>query len=173
MRITVPTSAYRAAFPPALASWGIPPPCRIRLTPALLESDTGLLRSSSPFGAVCRPPLFAGFRGGVSGSAPDPPSPYPCPCGPSPYSASACPTNDDSHVDSFACPCTALRDGIPSRILGDRLFSPLCGLRISRYRRGDAVTSTPEGQELHPHGDEVIKDPMISILYPLSFHEER
>ena len=44
-------------------------------------------------------------------------------------------------------------DGIPGRIPGDRLFSPLCGLRVSHYRRGDAVTSTPEGQELHLHGD--------------------
>jgi hypothetical protein len=31
---TVPTAAYPLAFPAALASWGIPPPCRIRLTPA-------------------------------------------------------------------------------------------------------------------------------------------
>jgi hypothetical protein len=53
-------------------------------------------------------------------------------------------------------------------MLSDRLFSPLGGLRISRYRRGDAVTSTPEGQELPLHGDEVIKDPMILTLYPFS-----
>jgi hypothetical protein len=31
--ITVPTSAYPLAFPEALASWGILPPCGIRLTP--------------------------------------------------------------------------------------------------------------------------------------------
>jgi len=76
--------------------------------------------------------------------------------------------NDDSDVDSSACPYTALLDGILRRILSDRLFSPLLGLMVSRYPRGDAVTSTPEGQELHLHGDEVIKDPMILTLYPLS-----
>ena len=76
--------------------------------------------------------------------------------------------NDDSDVDSCACPCTALLDGIPSRILRDRLLSPLGGLMVSRYRRGYAFTSTPEGQELHLHSDEVIKDPRISTLYPLS-----
>jgi hypothetical protein len=76
--------------------------------------------------------------------------------------------NDDLNVDSSACPCTALLDGIPSRILSDRLLSPLCGLRVSRYRRGYVVISTPERQELHLHGDEVIKDPRISNLYPLS-----
>ena len=77
------------------------------------------------------------------------------------------PPHDDSDVDSHACPCTALLDGIPSRMLSDRLFSPLSGLMVSRYRRGDAVTSTPEEQELPLHGDEVIKDRMISTLYPL------
>jgi len=76
--------------------------------------------------------------------------------------------HDDSDVDSCACPCTALLDGIPSRILRDRLFSPLGGLMVSRYRRGYAVTSTPEGQELHLHGDEVIRDRRTSTLYPLS-----
>ena len=76
--------------------------------------------------------------------------------------------HDDSTVDSYACPCTALLDGIPSRILSDRLVSPLCGLRVSRYRRGYALTPTPGGQELHLHSDEVIKDPMIPTLYPLS-----
>jgi hypothetical protein len=39
---------------------------------------------------------------------------------------------------------------------------------VSRYPRGYAFTSTPEGQELHLHGDEVIKDPRISTHYPLS-----
>jgi hypothetical protein len=33
LNITVPTSAYPLAFPEALASWGIPPLCSIRLTP--------------------------------------------------------------------------------------------------------------------------------------------
>jgi hypothetical protein len=78
------------------------------------------------------------------------------------------PRNDDSAMGSCACPCTALLDGIPSRILSDRLLSPLCGLMVSRYRKGYALISTPEGQELHLHDGEVIKDPMISTLSPLS-----
>lgn len=76
-------------------------------------------------------------------------------------------SNDDSDVDSCACPDSALLDGIPGRIPGDRLFSPLCGLRVSHYRRGDAVTSTPEGQECNLHADPVVKDQMISAPYPL------
>src|SRR5262245_3131239 len=74
--------------------------------------------------------------------------------------------NDDSIMGSCTYPCTALLDGIPSRILSDRLLSPLLGLMVSRYPRGYAFTSTPEGQELHLHGDEVIKDHSISAPYP-------
>jgi hypothetical protein len=37
---------------------------------------------------------------------------------------------------------------------------------VSGYRRGSAVTSTPEGQELHLHGDEVVKDQLIFAPYP-------
>jgi len=74
--------------------------------------------------------------------------------------------NDDSDMGSSACPYAALLDGIPDRIPGDRLFSPLLGLMVSRYPRGDAFTSTPEGQELHLHEDEVIRDHMISAPYP-------
>jgi hypothetical protein len=78
------------------------------------------------------------------------------------------PPPDDSTMGSSACPCTALLGGILSRILSDRLLSPLGGLMVSRYRRGYALTLTPEGQELHLHGGEVIKDPMILTLSPLS-----
>jgi len=74
--------------------------------------------------------------------------------------------NDDSDVDSSACPYAALLGGIPGRIPSDRLFSPLCGLMVSRYRRGDAFTSTLEGQELHLHEDEVIEDREIFAPYP-------
>jgi len=74
--------------------------------------------------------------------------------------------HDDSDMGSSACPYAALLDGIPDRIPGDRLFSPLLGLMVSRYPRGDAFTSTPEGQELHLHEDEVIRDHMISAPYP-------
>jgi len=55
--------------------------------------------------------------------------------------------NDDSDMGSCTYPCTALLDGIPSRILSDRLLSPLVGLMVSRYPRGYAFSSTPEGQE--------------------------
>jgi hypothetical protein len=57
------------------------------------------------------------------------------------------PPHDESTMGSSACPCTALLAGIPSRILRDRLLSPLVGLMVSRYPRGYAFTSTPEGQE--------------------------
>jgi hypothetical protein len=74
--------------------------------------------------------------------------------------------HDDADVGSCACPYTALLDGMPSRTLRDRLFPPLCGLIVSRYRRGDAFTSTPEGQELHLYEDEVVEDRLISAPYP-------
>lgn len=38
---------------------------------------------------------------------------------------------------------------------------------VSRYRRGDAFTSTLEGQELHLHEDEVVEDRLIYAPYPL------
>jgi hypothetical protein len=74
--------------------------------------------------------------------------------------------HDDSDVDSSACPYAAQLDGIPGRIPGDHLLPSLWGLMVSRYPRGYAFTSTPEGRELHPHGDEVVKDHMISAPYP-------
>jgi hypothetical protein len=70
-------------------------------------------------------------------------------------------------MDSCACPYTVGLDGIPSRILSDRLLSPLYGLMVSRYRRGYAFTSTPEGQELHLHREKVVEDRLISSPYPL------
>ena len=103
----------------------------------MAENDTGFLRSSSPCAAVRRTPLFAGFLGGVSGSAAAPPSPSPCHCGPSRYSAEARPTSRrcargfdglslrscarrDSRSDS-ACPpfLPALRIDGPSLPQGD------------------------------------------------------
>ena len=50
--ITVPTSAYPLAFPEALASWGIPPSCGIRLTPAqyCFTIRIALAKGSSPNG---------------------------------------------------------------------------------------------------------------------------
>src|SRR5262245_6098603 len=41
--ITVPTSAYPAAFPQAFAFWGIPPLRGIRLTPTLTDHDLASL----------------------------------------------------------------------------------------------------------------------------------
>jgi hypothetical protein len=69
--------------------------------------------------------------------------------------------HDDSIMGSCAYPYATLLDGIPGRIPSDQLLSPLCGLMVSRYRRGYAFTSTPEGQELHLHEDTVIKDRSI------------
>ena len=57
------------------------------------------------------------------------------------------PANDDSDMGSSACPYATVLDGIPGRIPGDHLLSPLLGWRVSRYPRGYALTSTPEGQE--------------------------
>ena len=157
-----------AGFPSGLGFLGNPStvPYPVDTCSRSLENDTGLLRSSSPFVAECRTPLFAGFLGGVSGSTADSPSPYPCLLAQADNPRRLVPPNDDSDVDSCACPYSALLDGIPGRIPSDRLLSPLCGLMVSRYRRGYAVTSTPEGQELHLHGDEVIKDQLILAPYP-------
>ena len=74
--------------------------------------------------------------------------------------------HDDAGVDAYACPDTALLGGIRGRIPRDRLFSPLCGLMVSRYRRGEAFTSTLEGQEWHLHEDEVVEDRLIYAPYP-------
>jgi hypothetical protein len=77
------------------------------------------------------------------------------------------PHHDDSDVDSCTCPCSATLDGIPGRIPSARLLSPLGGLMVSRCRRGYALTSIPEGQEFHLHGDQVIKDQTdLSSLSP-------
>jgi hypothetical protein len=76
------------------------------------------------------------------------------------------PRHDDADGDSSPCPCTARRDGIRSRMLRDRLLSPLGGLMLSRDRRGEALISTPERQECHLHGDDVITDPRISAPHP-------
>jgi hypothetical protein len=79
------------------------------------------------------------------------------------------PHHDDSAMGSCACPCTALLDGILSRILRGRLLSPLGGLMVSRYHRGYALTSTPEGQALHLHEDEVvIRAHVLRSLSPTS-----
>ena len=80
------------------------------------------------------------------------------------------PPHDDSHMDSCACPYSTRLDGIPGRIPSDRLVSPLGGLLVSRDRRGYALTSTPEGQAFHLHGDQVIKDQTdLSSLSPTTF----
>ncbi|HEV8715697.1 MAG TPA: hypothetical protein VGX03_23070 [Candidatus Binatia bacterium] len=70
---------------------------------------------------------------------------------------------------SLVSPSVTLLGGILSQILRDPHFAPLLGLRVSRYPRGYAVTSTPEEPELHRHGVEVIKDPhfFVPILYGL------
>ena len=74
--------------------------------------------------------------------------------------------HDDSDVDSYPCPYATVLDGIPGRIPSDHLFSPLCGLMVSRYRRGEAFTSTLEGQELHLHENEVVEEQLLFAPYP-------
>ena len=107
-----------------------------------------------------------GFCGGVPGSDGELPSPYPCLLAQAHNPRRRVPSNDDSNVDSSACPYAALLDGIPGRIPSDRLLSPLYGLMVSRYRRGYAVISTPERQELHLHEEKVVEDRLISSPYP-------
>jgi hypothetical protein len=99
-----------------------------------------------------------GFVGIVPGSIQQLPSPEPYLLVQADNPSRLGHVNDDSGVDSIACPFSALFDGIPGRIPRDRLLPPLCGLRVSRYRRGYTLTSTMEGQELHLYGEEVIKD---------------
>jgi hypothetical protein len=74
--------------------------------------------------------------------------------------------HDDADVDSYASPYATVLDGIPGRMPRDHLFSPLCGLMLSRYRRGEAFTSTFEGQELPLHEDEVVEDRLIFAPSP-------
>lgn len=70
-------------------------------------------------------------------------------------------------MDSLACPSPAVLDGIRSRVLRDRLLASLWGLMVSRYPRGSAVNPPPGWQELHLHGNQVIKDhPDLSSLSP-------
>jgi hypothetical protein len=76
------------------------------------------------------------------------------------------PINDDSDVASFASPSVTLLGGSLSQILSDSHLSPLWGLRVSRYPRGYAVTSTPEGPELPRYGAEVIKEPRFFVPLP-------
>ena len=130
------------------------------------ENGTGLLRSSAPFAVTRRRPLFAGFHGGVPESDCKPLSPYPCLLAIANNLRRLFPINDDSGVASFTSPSVTLLGGIPSQILGDPHLAPLLGLRISRYPRGYAVTSTPEEPELHRHGVEVIKEPPFFVPIP-------
>jgi hypothetical protein len=65
-----------------------------------------------------------------------------------------------------AYPYSAVLDGIPGRIPSDHLLFPLLGLMVSRYPREYAVSPTPGRQELHLHGDTVVKDLSISAPYP-------
>lgn len=148
----VPTSAYPGAFLQALASWGILPPCRMRLTPA----PEGARHRVPPFLlSVCRgvqdPPLRRVSRGCLRGAC-TLAQPSALPFGPSPYPASAGPRNDDSDGDSVACPVLALLDGIPGRVPSDRLLASLWGLRVSRSPRGYAINPPPGWQAFHLHG---------------------
>ena len=116
-----------------------------------------------------RRPLFAGFPGGVPESGCKPLSPYPCLLAIANNLRRLFPINDDSGVASVASPWVTLLGGILSQILSNPHLAPLLGLRVSRYPRGYAVTSTPEGPEFHRHGVEVIKEPrfFVPILYGL------
>ena len=73
---------------------------------------------------------------------------------------------DDAFVGSVSLPMESLLDGIPCRIQSYRFFSPLQGLRISRYPGDMLLPYTPEWVS-HPHGDRVSQElpPFPSIPY--------
>ena len=111
-------------------------------------------------------PSSPGFCGSVSGAIAESPSPIRAILAQADNPRRLVQRNDDSDVDSCACPYTALLDGIPGRIPSDRLLSPIYGLMVSRYRRGYALTSPPDGQELHLHREKVVEDRLIYAPYP-------
>ena len=74
--------------------------------------------------------------------------------------------HDDSAVGACACPYPARLDGMSSRRLRHRRCSPLCGLLVSRSRRGDACPSTLEGQACHLHGDAVVEARWLAAPSP-------
>ncbi len=162
-----PHVSLSAGFPRGLRFLGNPPTVPYTVdTCSSLRTARGdsvpSLRLSRHEGLHSSP----GFCGGVPGSDGELPSPYPCLLAQAHNPRRRVPSNDDSNVDSSACPYTALLDGMPGRIPRDRLLSPLYGLMVSRYRRGYALTSPPEGQELHLHREKVVEDRLIYAPYP-------
>ena len=146
--ITVPTSAYPRAFPAALASWRIPPPCRIRWTPAhrrgfihpgFIRQARGVMDDQS---CIALPAPMSTTRGdsvpylrwplnvgphaspgflGVSRSRLQTRSARICAIvAVADHPRRRLPPHDDSPMGSCACPCSALLDGIPGRIPSDR-----------------------------------------------------
>jgi len=79
--------------------------------------------------------------------------------------------NDDSLVDSCACPYPALLDEVfSSRIQSCRLLSPLCGCDGQSLPQGTGISPTPGREESHLHTDQVIKDQIdLSRLSPAVF----
>ncbi|CAN5270568.1 hypothetical protein BH09BAC4_BH09BAC4_07270 [soil metagenome] len=65
--------------------------------------------------------------------------------------------NDSSHTPSLSLSIVSCSTGIPGWVPSYRLFTPLYGLRTSRYRRGDAVTPASGERDSHPHEYLVVK----------------
>jgi len=84
------------------------------------ENEPGLFRSSSPFGAELRTPLFAGFLESVTESVPETLGSYPCLLAVADNPRWLLHPNDDSIVGStHAYPYSALLGGISGRIPSD------------------------------------------------------
>jgi hypothetical protein len=133
------------------------------------EHDTGLLRSVPPCDAELRTPRCAGFRGSVPASVGETLSPYPCLLAVANNPRRLLHPHDDSSVGAITvCPSSALLDGIPGRIPSDHLLFPLLGVMVRRDPRAYAVSPTPGRQELHRHGDAVVKEVFESDLASLS-----
>lgn len=142
----MPPSAYPLAFPGAFASEAILPASRHAtdrlLRAAALRALTGLPRSWFPFGAERRIPLFAGMNARVlSDNEGSRPTLHPVPFWAG-YKVSGKPVqnDDDSGVGSIAYPCSALLGGVPGRVPGYRLSSPLHTGGCQAARMGEVLS---------------------------------
>ena len=151
MSVSRPTSAYSLAFPKAFASWSIPPICCLRLAPTQFPESKQRVTSFritviESLGRCFLP----GLMGVHTGRNRKRPPRYPLPFGSS-LQPDWAGFNSRQFRHSFAGAIPRLMlGGHPMRLPAYRLFTPLYGLRTSRYRRGDAVTTCTCREGLSP-----------------------
>jgi hypothetical protein len=179
LHITVPTSAYLPAFPPALASWGIPLLSGMRLTPP----PRGDPERVTPFlDIVCRGGWGLTVRRETSWDAawntrsvvqPERVTSLvsPCPFWTKPLNLRRLVLpNDDSRVSSSAYPDSTLLGGIRREILRDRLSFPLHGLRVSRYR-GERASPLHRGERNYTSTiSKLSKTSLVFVPHPWCRH---